>query len=129
VTGLDRYINNFITNLKDGRQSIRFPECPRCNKKIRHCQRYISFTNRIQSWIKQIKIKQQNGLTSTKLNEQRDELTKTLKDSFDRIKLFDETILNTLIRRFDNKKHVINVDELNYLKNTCEFFREIKYEI
>jgi len=126
VSGLDRYMNKFIDNQKDGRESIRFPECPHCKTKIRHCQRYIPITNQIQSWIEQIKKQQQNGMTPEKLNEERDELTKTLKDSLGKIKSFEEKALNTFIRRFDNKKQTINLDELNYLKNTCEFFKEIE---
>jgi len=126
VTGLDRYMNEFINKQTDGYQSIRFPECPRCKIPIRHCQRYISIINRIQLWIEQIKIKQQNGLTKSKLIEQRNELSKNIKDSFDRIKLIEQKSLEILIRRFDNKKQSINIDELNYLKNTCEFFKEIK---
>jgi uncharacterized C2H2 Zn-finger protein len=119
-------MKDFINKQTNGYQSIRFPECPRCKIVIRHCQRYIPITNRIQSWIEQIKIKQQYGLTKSKLIEQCNELSKTLKDSFDRIKLIEEKSLNILIRRFDNKKQSINIDELNYLKNSCEFFTEIK---
>ncbi len=126
VTGLDRYMNEFINKQTDGYQSIRFPECPRCKIRIRRCQRYISIINRIQLWIEQIKIKQQNGLTKSKLIEQRNELSKNIKDSFDRIKLTEQKSLEILIRRFDNKKQSINIDELNYLKNTSEFFKEIK---
>jgi hypothetical protein len=65
-------------------------------------------------------------MTPEKLNEERDKLTKTLKDSLGEIKSFEEKALNTFIRRFENKKQTINVDELNYLKNTCEFFKEIE---
>jgi len=126
VTGLDRYMKDFINKQINGYQSIRFPECPRCKKPIRHCQRYIPITNRIQSWIEQIKIKQQNGLTHSELIEKRNELSKTLKDSFYKIKLIEEKLLDTLIRRFDNKKQSINIDEINYLKNSCEFFKEIE---
>ena len=126
MNGLDRYINKFLDDQKTGRQAVRFPECPRCKTKIRHSQRYVPILNRIQSWIEQIKAKRQNGMTPAKLNEEREGLARTLKDAFDKMKLYEEKALHTLIRRFDNKKQSINVDELNYLKNTCEFFREIK---
>ena len=126
MTGLDRYMNDFTEEQRNGAQPIRFPECPRCQKQIRHCQRYIPIINRIQSWIEQIKIKQQNGLTKSNLNQQRDELLKNLESSSGKIKLIEEKRFDTLIRQLNNKKRSINIDELNYMKNTLEFFKEIK---
>jgi hypothetical protein len=126
VAGLDRYVNDFFNKQTDGYQSIHFPECPRCRTTIRHCQRYIAITNRIQSWIEQIKIKQQNDITTAELITQRDQLLKTLKYSFEKIKSIEQKCFETFIRRFNGKKQSINIDEINYLKNTCEFFKEIK---
>jgi uncharacterized C2H2 Zn-finger protein len=126
VTGLDRYMNDFIDKQKNGYQSICFPECPRCKKVIRHCQRYIPIINRIQSWIEQIKIQQQNGLTKTEIIEEFGELSKKIKSLFSKIKLIEQKSFDILIRRLDNKKQFINIDKLNYMKNTYEFFKEIK---
>ncbi len=126
MTGLDCYMNDFIDKQTNGYQSIRYPECPRCQKPIRHCQRYTSIINQIQSWIEQIKVQQQKGLTKVTMIEQCNELSKKIISSSDKIKSLEEKYFDTLFRRFNNKKQSINIDELNYMKNTYEFFREIK---
>ena len=120
VTEFDRYMNKFIQNQSEGRESIRFPQCPRCQTKIRHCQRYKFLINRIQLWSEQIKRKQRDEISSKQLTEQREQL----KHSID--KSFDEKVTMIFIRRLNDRTHIINTDELNYLKNTAEFFREIK---
>jgi uncharacterized C2H2 Zn-finger protein len=126
AAGLDRYMNVFFDKQIHGDQSIRFPECPRCQKLIRHCQRYTPIINQIQLWIEEIKMNQQNGLTKSNLNQQRDEVLKNIKSSSESIKLIEQKYFDTLIRQLDNKKRSINIDELNYMKNTLEFFKEIK---
>ena len=119
-------MNDFIEKQTNGYQPICFPECPRCTKAIRHCQRYIPIINRIQSRIEQIKVKQQNGLTKPKIIEQRDEILENIKSSSGSIRLIEQTYVDILIRQFNNKKQSINIDELKYMKNTQEFFEEIK---
>lgn len=119
-------MNDFISKQMNGSQSIRFPQCPRCNIPIRHCQRYTSITNRIQIWIEKIKNIQQNGFTKEKVNEERIELSKTIKNSFEIIKSIESKCFDNFIRRLDNKKQSINIDEINYFKNSLQFFTEIK---
>ena len=120
MSEFDRYMNKFIQNQREGYEPIRYPRCPRCQTKIRHCQRYKSLINRIQSRIEQIKRKQRNELSSKQLIEQRDQLKQSIDSSF------DEKATTIIIRRLSDKTHTVNTDELNYLKNTVELFREIK---
>ncbi|CAF2790891.1 unnamed protein product [Rotaria sp. Silwood2] len=125
LSDLDRYMNDFLDKQRNGYESVRFPVCPRCQKPIRHCQRYIPIINQVQSWIEQIKMKQQNCLTKKQMIEQGNELLKKIKYSCDRIKLLEQKQFDTLIRRLDAKKESINIDEFNYMENTHEFFKEI----
>ena len=120
-------MNNFIKKQIDGSEPIHFPQCPRCQTNIRRCQRYLSITNRIQSWIEQIKKKQQNNIQPSELIKEYGELFEVLKNSFEKIKSIEQKSLQTLINRLNKKTKSVNIDELNYLKNTCAFFTEIKY--
>lgn len=116
-------MNDFAENQRQGCESIRFPQCPRCHTKIRHCQRYKSIINRIQSLIEQIKRMQPNEIPFKQLIEQRDQFKHSIEDAFDKIKIFDEKAMMIFTRRLNGK---MNINELNYLKNVAEFFREIK---
>jgi len=124
IDGLDRYVNESITKQKNESRSIQYISCPRCQIKIRHCQRYKSQINCIQLWIEQIKNQQQNGLKSSDLILERNQTIEELKS----LAKIEQNRFNGLIHRFERKKKSINIDELNYLKNTCTFFKEIEYD-
>ena len=126
VTKLDQLINRFFADITDGRQAIRFPQCPQCSSAIRHCQRYIPIINQIEMWIKQIKTKQQNGVSNAEMVQQRTELVNNIRSTFEQLKVPVEHFSKTF-DRLSKTRAPMNIDQLNYLKNTAAFLAEIKW--
>jgi hypothetical protein len=124
---LDAYVTSFFAERVNGHQPICYPACPRCdcNLAIRHCARYKLVTNRIQSWIEQIKIQQHDGITKAQLIEQRRQLSAGLSGLLD-----ERCVTQAQYKTFDQclakKELPVNIDAFHCMKNTTEFIKEIK---
>ena len=118
-------MTSFFAEQVNGHQPICYPECPRCNVAIRHCARYKPVTNRIQSWIEQIKLKQQNGITKDQLIEQRRQLSAGLSSLYG-----ESCMIEAQYKAFNQclarKELPVNIDAFHCMKNTTEFLKEIK---
>lgn len=68
ISGMDKYINDFISKSKDSYQRrIQYPPCPRCKTPIITCERYHTLLNEINMDVEKIKTIKINDIM--KINE------------------------------------------------------------
>lgn len=80
--------------------------------------------NQIEIWIKQVKIKQQNGVSNEEMINQRAELVQSIHSTYEQLAIQVENV-NNIFGRLNKNRAPINIDQLNYLKNTDAFLTEI----
>lgn len=125
VTSLDHFVETFLQNTPDN-TAIRFPECPRCKRKIRRCTRYMPVINQVNNLIANIKKKILGNQSEHEMKQQRKELIDEYQKLENKLQEISLIKIKTFFEQLYNTESIFSNDIFILMKNIIFFLNEIE---